>query len=194
MKCSIAISNFLEGLSSLSPSVVFFYFFALFTEEGLLISPCYSPELYIQLGNLSPSPLLFASFPASAICKASSDNHCAFLHFFFFGMILVATSYTMLWTSVHSSSDALFIRSNPLTLSLPLYNHKGFDLGQTWMAQWFFPSFFILSLNFTVRSWWAEPQSAPRLVFADDIELLHLRLKRIWSVWFRCWPFGDVRV
>ena len=26
------------------------------------------------------------------------------------------------------------IRFNPLTLSLPLYNHKGSDLGRTWMA------------------------------------------------------------
>ena len=114
MKCSIAISNFLEGLSSLSPSVVFFYFFALFTEEGLLIFPCYSPELYILLGNLSPSPLLFASFPASAICKASSDNHCAFLHFFFFGMILVTAFCTLLQTSIHSSSGTLSTRSDPL--------------------------------------------------------------------------------
>ena len=35
---------------SLSPSIVFLYFFALITEEGFLISPCYSLELstYIQ--------------------------------------------------------------------------------------------------------------------------------------------------
>jgi len=30
-----------------------------------------------------------------------------------------------------------------------------------WMA---FPTFFKLSLNFTIRSWWSEPQSAPGLV------------------------------
>ena len=34
---------------------------------------------------LSFSPLPFASPLFSAICKASSDNHFAFLHFFFFG-------------------------------------------------------------------------------------------------------------
>ena len=34
---------------------------------------------------LSLSLLPFASFPFSAIYKASSDNHFAFLHFFFFG-------------------------------------------------------------------------------------------------------------
>ena len=46
MKCSLGISNFLEEISSLSPSVVFLYFFALIAEEGFLISSCYSLELW----------------------------------------------------------------------------------------------------------------------------------------------------
>ena len=50
MKCSLGISNFLEEISSLSHSVVFFYCFALITEEGFLISPYYSLELCIQMG------------------------------------------------------------------------------------------------------------------------------------------------
>ena len=45
----LVISNFLEKISSLSHSIVFLYFFALITEEGFLISPCYSLELYIQM-------------------------------------------------------------------------------------------------------------------------------------------------
>ena len=49
MKCSLGISNFLEEISSLSHSVVFLYFLALITEEGFLISPCYSLELCIQI-------------------------------------------------------------------------------------------------------------------------------------------------
>ena len=49
MKCSLGISNFLEEISSLSHSVVFLYFFALITEEGFLISSCYSLELCIQM-------------------------------------------------------------------------------------------------------------------------------------------------
>ena len=49
MKCSLGISNFLQEISSLSHSVVFLYFFALITEEGFLISPCYSLELCIQM-------------------------------------------------------------------------------------------------------------------------------------------------
>ena len=56
---------------------------------------------------LSFSPLPFTSLLFSAICKASSNKHFAFLHFFFLGMILITASCTMLWTSVHSSSDTL---------------------------------------------------------------------------------------
>ena len=49
MKCSLAICNFLEESSSLSHPTVFLYFFALITEEGFLISPCYSLKLCIQM-------------------------------------------------------------------------------------------------------------------------------------------------
>ena len=50
---------------------------------------------------LSFSPLPFASLLFSTICKPSSDNHFAFLHFFFLGMVLITTSCTMSQTSVH---------------------------------------------------------------------------------------------
>ena len=49
MKYSLGISNFLEEISSLSHSVVFLYSFALITEEGFLISSCYSLERCIQM-------------------------------------------------------------------------------------------------------------------------------------------------
>ena len=49
MKCPLGISNFLEEISSLSHSFVSLYFFALITEEGFLISPCYSLKLCIQM-------------------------------------------------------------------------------------------------------------------------------------------------
>ena len=39
-----------DEISSLSHSIVFLYFIALITEEGFLISPCSSLELYIQMG------------------------------------------------------------------------------------------------------------------------------------------------
>ena len=65
---------------------------------------------------LSFSTLPFASILYTAICKASSGNHFAILHFFFLGMVLIPVSYTMSQTSVHSSSGTLSIRSNPLNL------------------------------------------------------------------------------
>ena len=48
----------------LSHSTVFLNFFALITEEGFLISPCYSLELCIQMGIFSPfsSAFCFSSF------------------------------------------------------------------------------------------------------------------------------------
>ena len=95
MKCSLDTSNFPEEISSPSHSIVFLYFFALITEEGFLISPCYSLELCIQIG---------ISFLFSF---ASSDNHFAFLRIFFLGMVLIPASCTMSGTSIHSSSGTL---------------------------------------------------------------------------------------
>ena len=54
----------------------------------------------------------------TAICKASSDSHFAFLHFFSMGMVLIPVSCTMSRTYVHSSSGTLSIRSSPLNLFL----------------------------------------------------------------------------
>ena len=65
---------------------------------------------------LSFSTLLFASLLFTVICKASSDSHFAFLHFFSMGMVLIPVSSTMSQTSVHSSSGTLSIRSSPLNL------------------------------------------------------------------------------
>ena len=180
MKCSLGISNFLEEISSLSHSVVFLYFFALITEEGFLISSCCSLEFCIQMGISFLFSLLFTSLLFSAICKASSDKHFAFLLLFFLGMVLIPASYTMSWTFVRSSSGTLSIRSNPLNLVVT-------STVQSWRI-WFrsylngllvFSTFFNFSLDLAIRSSWSEPQSAPSPVFADCIELLHLWLQSI---------------
>ena len=42
---------------------------------------------------LSFSPLPFTFLLFMAICKASSDSHFAFLHFFFLGMVLIPVSF-----------------------------------------------------------------------------------------------------
>ena len=72
---------------------------------------------------LSFSLLLFTSFLFTAMCKASSDNHSALLHFLFLGMILIPVSYTILWISVHSSSDTLsdIIPWSITALTMPVY-------------------------------------------------------------------------
>ena len=46
---TLGISHFLEEISNLSHSIVFRYFFALVTEEGFFVSPCYSLKLSIQM-------------------------------------------------------------------------------------------------------------------------------------------------
>ena len=85
-------------------------------------------------GYLSFSSLPFASLLFTAICKASSNNHFVFLHFFFSGMVLITASCTVSQTSVHNSSGTLSEPIPWIYFSLPLYNCKGFDLGHTWMA------------------------------------------------------------
>ena len=79
----------------MSHSVVLLYVFALIAEEGFLISPYYSLDSAFKLEYLSLSPLLFASLLFTAICKASSDNHLAFLHLFSTGMVLIPVSCTV---------------------------------------------------------------------------------------------------
>ena len=67
---------------------------------------------------LSFSPLLFTSLLFTAICKASSDSHFAFLHFFSMGTVLIPVSCTISRTSIHSSPGTLSIRSSSLNLFL----------------------------------------------------------------------------
>ena len=134
MKYSPGISNFLEEISSLSHSIGFLYFFALITEEGFLISPCYSLRLCIKMGIsfLFPFAFLFPLF--TAICKASSDSHFAFSHFCSMGMLLVPVSCT---TSFHSSSGTLSFLTASLRCSS--YTIKPIHLKGTvqWLLVWY---------------------------------------------------------
>ena len=133
MKCSLDISDFLEEISSLSHSIVFLYFFALISEEGFLISSCYSLELCIQMLISFLFSFAFCFFSFTAICKASPDSHFTFLHFFVLGMVLITAPCTI-WTSIHASSDTLSDLTPWIYFWLPLYNRKGFDLGHTLMV------------------------------------------------------------
>ena len=80
------------------------------------------------------SPLPLASLLYSAISKASSGNSFAFLHFFFLEMVLITAFCIMSRTSIHSASHTLSDLIPWIYLSLPLYNHKEFDLGHTRMV------------------------------------------------------------
>ena len=98
MKCSRGISNFFEEISSLSLLLVFLYFFALIIEKGFLIFSCYSLDSAFKCVYLYFSPLSLASLLFSSVCKASSDHHFAFLHFFFLEMVLItACKIGRLW-------------------------------------------------------------------------------------------------
>ena len=118
---SFIVPIFAWNVPLVSPILLFSFFFALITKEGFLIS-----LLAILWKYLSFSPLLFTSLLFTGICKASSDSHFAFLHFFFLGMVLIPDSYTTPWASVHSSSGTLSSDLFPwIYLSLPLYNCRG---------------------------------------------------------------------
>ena len=113
MKYSLDISNFFEAISNLS--LLLFSSVSLqysFKKDFLSLLAILWKSAFIWV-YLSFYPLPFPSLLSLAICKASSDNYFAFLHFFFFGMVMVTASCTILQTSIHSY---LSTRSNPLNL------------------------------------------------------------------------------
>ena len=116
-------------------NIVFLYFYALLLRKAYLSLLAILWNSAFKWVYLSFSPLLFASLLYTAIFRASSDSHFAFLHLFFLRMVLIPVSCAMSWTSVHSSSGTLSIKSSPLNLFFtPPYNNKGCDLGHTWMV------------------------------------------------------------
>ena len=56
------------------------------------------------------------------------------LHFFFLGMVLITASCTMSQIFVHRQALCLSDLIPWIYFSLPLYNHKVFDLGHIWIA------------------------------------------------------------
>ena len=100
-------SNFLEEISSLSHSIVYLYVFALIAEEGFLVILAIPWNSAFKWVYLPFSPLLFTSLLFRAICKASSDSHFAFLHFFFLG-----------WSLLHSNKS-LHLPTNQYSNTIP---------------------------------------------------------------------------
>ena len=140
MKYSLSISNFLEEISSLLHSTFSLSFFALITEDSFLISPCYSLELCIKMGIsfLFSFVFLFSSFQRYLLGLLGQP-------FCFFAFLFLGSSWSS-WSlspvQCHKPSAIVFqalCLSNLITwiyVSLPLYNHEGFDLGHTWMVSW----------------------------------------------------------
>ena len=117
------------SFSSLSHSIVFLYFFALITEGGFLISPCYSLEFCIQMGI----SFLFFSLLFSQLFVRPPQT----------ALLLFCISFSWAWSGSLSPvqyHEPLFIVHQALCLSdlapliyfsLPLHSPKGFDLGHT---------------------------------------------------------------
>ena len=118
---------FLKQFLCFPISIVFLYFFHCSLKKAFL------SLLAVLWVYLSLSPLPFAFFVFSAIYKASFDNYFAFLHFSFFGMVLVTASCTVLQTSFIVLQELYLPDLIPWIYSPPPLN-KGFYLGHTWMA------------------------------------------------------------
>ena len=105
-------------------------------------SQCTSPN-YLSLLFSETLHLLVISFPclsliSSVICKASSDNHFAFLHFFFPLEWLWPLPPVQCYKPLSTVLQALCLPDLiPRIYSSPsLHHHKGFDLGHTWIVYW----------------------------------------------------------
>ena len=89
------------------------------TEDGFLLSPCYSLELCIQMGMAFLFPFAFHFSSFSAICKTSSDSQFAFVHFFFSGIVLIYFSCMVL------QEKALAHHSSTLAWKIPWEEEPG---------------------------------------------------------------------
>ena len=126
MKCSLGISNFLEEISSLSHSIVFFYFFALISEEGFLISPCYSLEPCIQMGISFLFSFAFCVFFSQLFVRPAQTTILPFCISFSWGWFWSPPSVQCYEPpSIVLQALCLSDLIPCIYLSLPLYNRKG---------------------------------------------------------------------
>ena len=103
MKCSLGISNFFLTRSLVNPILLFSSISLHWSLRKAFLSLLHILwNIAFKCVYLSFFPLLFASLLFTAICKASSNIHFAFLHFFSLRMILIPVSYTTSWTSIHN--------------------------------------------------------------------------------------------
>ena len=124
MKRSVGISNFLDEIFGLSPSIVFLYLFALITEEGFLISPCFPLELCTPMciSFLFSSVYFFSSF--SQLFVRPPQTAILPFAFIFLGMVLIIVVYIFLVESLRFSLCSVMSCTNE-TLLLFLFSFGG---------------------------------------------------------------------
>ena len=152
MKCSFGISNFLEETSSLCHSIVFLYFFALFTLEDFLISPCYSLELCIQMSISFLFSFAFYLFSQVFISPPQTTILALCISFSCGWFWLPPPIQCHELPSIVLQAFCLSDRIPWIYLSLLLYNRTGFDYRSCLNGLVVFPTFFNLSLNFSINN------------------------------------------
>ena len=178
MKCSLDISNFLEEIVSF-----LFYCFPLLLCTVHLRRPSYLSLLFSRTMHSVEYIFPFIS--------------CCLL--IFFSELFVRAPQTITLPSCISFSLAWFWSLLPVqfykppsivlqALGLPdlipwIYSSPPQSY-EIWSMSYLkslvvFPILFHLRLNFVIKGSWSKPQSAPGLVFADCIQLLHLQLQRM---------------
>ena len=143
----ILLLSFFVSISVWNLSLVCLIFFKWSLDFPILLLSCISLHWSLRKDFLSHLAILWTLhsnryFFPFLLCLSLlffsqlfvRPSQTTFLHFIFLGMVLINASCTVSQTSIHRSSGTLSIRSNPLNLSLPLYNCKWFDLGHTWMV------------------------------------------------------------
>ena len=138
MKCSLGISNFLEEISSLSHSIVFSISLHWSLRKALLSLLAILRNSAFKWEYLSFSPLPFTSLLFIAICKASSDNHFAFLHFMSGSKTQIFSDTNQWLTGLASWETPISLLERPCKESLTPYWRFLFNL--TWAYLCPYPS------------------------------------------------------
>ena len=172
MKCSLGVSHFLEEISSLSHSVVFLYFFALIKGRLSYLLLLFFGTLHSN-GYIFPFLLCFLLLFFSQLFVRPPQTT----------ILLFCISFSWGWSC---SLSPVKCHEPPSIVHQALYQIKSlksishFHCFRSYLnGLMIFLTFFNFSLNLAIRSSRSEPQSAPSLVFAGCIELLHLWLQRI---------------
>ena len=116
MKCSFDISNFLDGISSLSHPIIFSLFLCIVHWRKPYLSLLFTATLHSVEYIFPFLPSFLLLFFPQLFVKTPQTTILPFCISFLGETVLITASCTMLWTSVHNSSCTLCTRSNPMNL------------------------------------------------------------------------------